>query len=348
VLCGVPAKAELVAWAERGGASTGIIAVEMPSTGLKRLDLGLDSTATIASSSGRAHVDSATLEGEARRPPARTGTRMLRGVVRGYEGNAVTNARVRVIGQRFANTDSRGAFTLDSLPGGSQTLEVRALGYVPVVEAVDVSARGTAVDTVVLASSKGLLDTVRVTATGKSNVDRTGFEMRRHGVGTYLTRSDVLARRPLETTGLFTATPGVFVQSQGFATTVKMGAPGSGYCTPALWIDGSLQASTSASTGPALPSAAAAFQSSTIPRKGDTTAPPNRTAADPALHMEEGPITELNQLVVPAEIEGIEIYRRMSEVPPQFEPSGTFSCGAIVIWTRLRFELPAPPADGKP
>jgi hypothetical protein len=71
-------------------------------------------------------------------------------------------------------------------------------------------------------------------------------------------------------------------------------------------------------------------------------------APDPVLHTEEGPITELNQLVVPGEVEGIEIYRRPAEVPPQFAPSGIFSCGAIVIWTRLRFDLPAPTGDAKP
>ena len=56
----------------------------------------------------------------------------LTGVVRNERGTGVDSARVFVRGTNIAATSSdRGYFVLDSLPGGTHMLEVRALGYLP-------------------------------------------------------------------------------------------------------------------------------------------------------------------------------------------------------------------------
>jgi hypothetical protein len=45
---------------------------------------------------------------------------------------------------------------------------------------------------------------------------------------------------------------------------------------------------------------------------------------------------ELNSLLRPEELEGVEVYRRALEAPPQFQYPGGIDCGSIVIWTRWR------------
>ena len=42
----------------------------------------------------------------------------------------------------------------------------------------------------------------------------------------------------------------------------------------------------------------------------------------------------LDDVVGPDEIEGIEVYARQSQAPPQFTNSRS-GCGSIVVWTRL-------------
>lgn len=44
---------------------------------------------------------------------------------------------------------------------------------------------------------------------------------------------------------------------------------------------------------------------------------------------------ELDEVVTPEEIAGIEIYSSSSSTPPQFMDRGGRGCGAIVVWTRI-------------
>ncbi len=46
-----------------------------------------------------------------------------------------------------------------------------------------------------------------------------------------------------------------------------------------------------------------------------------------------GPRVRIDDFLSPVEIEGIEIYRSASEVPPRYGGTGA-SCGVILIWTR--------------
>jgi len=45
---------------------------------------------------------------------------------------------------------------------------------------------------------------------------------------------------------------------------------------------------------------------------------------------------EVNEFARPDEIEGVEVYRRASETPPEYQSPGYGDCGSIVIWTRWR------------
>ncbi|MEO7502528.1 MAG: carboxypeptidase regulatory-like domain-containing protein [Gemmatimonadaceae bacterium] len=45
---------------------------------------------------------------------------------------------------------------------------------------------------------------------------------------------------------------------------------------------------------------------------------------------------ELDELTRPAEIEGIEVYGSSAGIPPQYRDRYGRSCGAILVWTRIR------------
>jgi hypothetical protein len=45
---------------------------------------------------------------------------------------------------------------------------------------------------------------------------------------------------------------------------------------------------------------------------------------------------ELDELTRPAEIEGIEVYGSSAAIPPQYRDRAGRSCGAILVWTRIR------------
>ena len=45
---------------------------------------------------------------------------------------------------------------------------------------------------------------------------------------------------------------------------------------------------------------------------------------------------ELDEVTRPSDVEGIEIYSSWSGVPPQFADRSGRSCGAILVWTRIR------------
>jgi hypothetical protein len=62
--------------------------------------------------------------------PATTGTARLRGTVLDSRGQPLGNVAVSVLGNpATARTNALGVFSLDSLPAGTQTLELRRIGY---------------------------------------------------------------------------------------------------------------------------------------------------------------------------------------------------------------------------
>jgi len=215
VVCGLPAIAEIVAWAERGGAVTGALLKQLDGVPA-RLDFSIDTTA----------------------PAATPGVRRADVLVHDLGGHPVAAARVRLLGQPFVLTDARGFVTLDSVAGGSQTLEVVAVGFAPDRRAVEIGAGETFADTVALAPLESDLDTVRVIA----GHDGTGFDMRRlRGLGQYITAADIARENPENVTSLLRSLDGMqYVPSGGrerSGTVLMTRGPGR-RCRPALWVDG--------------------------------------------------------------------------------------------------------------
>ena len=126
--CAVPAGQTLFEWAERDNAATGAVVVKVLD-GATRFDLSLDLSACATASADIASDALADRASQYR--PATVGTERYRAVVQSPGGVPVQYARVRTLDHAYAISDERGLVTLDSVPRGSATPDVMAIGYLP-------------------------------------------------------------------------------------------------------------------------------------------------------------------------------------------------------------------------
>jgi hypothetical protein len=95
-------------------------------------------------------------------------------------GKPLVGARVQLDGNARATlTNAGGAFTLDSLPSGSQVVTVRLLGYTPAEKEVELSAAEPQTVTVSLGKFVPTLSTVVAEAQRDRALDNVGFAQRR-------------------------------------------------------------------------------------------------------------------------------------------------------------------------
>lgn len=209
-LCNVPRGGTIVVSAEHGADSSGRVEVEMPERGFLRRDLSIG-----AERDGR-----------------------LRGVVVAAQGDhPLVGAVVGIPGGPETRTDAQGEWVLSGVPTGTRTLEVRAIGFMPRREPVDVVA-GSAPVRVALFTMRAMLDTVRVRAS-RFRLAGTGFdERRRSGAGQYMTAEYIARRRPSAASDLFRMVPGVRLDRGRLGETHLTVRGPFGRCVPALYIDG--------------------------------------------------------------------------------------------------------------
>lgn len=286
-VCGVPVATPILLQAASASDSSGTFEATVPASGLLHRDVFVApfTRATIAVSDSAPAVE--VLRGTAR----------LRGQIKGPSGRPVAGARVMVWGTGLETTSSEaGEFTLGALPGGTHTLEVRAVGFAPAQRPVDI-VQGTPGSTDVELAMLGItLDTVRVVAQQLYTSQREAdLERRmRTGLGHYFDDNDIEERHPFVVTDLLRTVPGVMVvPTAGSGETVLMRGGqglGNGVCRPDVWFDGA------------------------------------RVTIDQSF--------PLNSLVSPSDIRAIEVYAHAALVPPQF--ASFSGCGVVVIWTGPR------------
>ncbi|MEP7345626.1 MAG: carboxypeptidase regulatory-like domain-containing protein, partial [Gemmatimonadaceae bacterium] len=186
-LCNVPVSAIMELRGVLGADTSGAIAANLVGREVVRRDLYVGPTVRIS----RAPADSAardrlfTADSVMWRGPAR-----LAGTIRGANGRPIAGARVSLIGsESTALTNDSGGFVLNDLPAGSQTVQARALGFVPEQATVHLLTGEGAqahqnVAALTLTTLRAVLDTIRVTASQLFVVDVNGFESRkRAGIG---------------------------------------------------------------------------------------------------------------------------------------------------------------------
>lgn len=170
----------------------------------------------------------------------------LAGTVRTMTGQPVRGAQVRLFGTtRAATTDDAGEFRLGGLPGGTQGIEVVALGYYPFRTRVELG-EATMPLSVRLERAAVVLDSMRIMA--KRTVNPLAQSYRefddrvRTGSGVYISEDEIVRRHPFETSDLFKMARGVKVV--GFGSEAKVAATrgratiGNTECPVDVFVDG--------------------------------------------------------------------------------------------------------------
>ena len=180
-----------------------------------RVDLSLPSEAMVRAaieSAERSVVQSAvdTATGELQL----TGTASVAGVVRGAAGEPLAGVQLHVRDARGSVTsDSAGRYLLAALPAGTHVLVARRLGYALGEQVVELRDGGRTTADIRLERSVSL-DSMRVTALGGRFRE---FEFNRGAniFGRYLTRDQILRRRPEDVAELLHRLGGFTVIGQG-------------------------------------------------------------------------------------------------------------------------------------
>jgi hypothetical protein len=258
-LCGVPVIDDLVFFGWHGRDSTGATFVAVPANGLTRHDLFVGGTARV------------------------------RGMVRSDRDRPLANARVALANEtRIVATDSSGLFTLGGVPAGTQTLQVRAIGYAPEQRQLVLAADADTTLQIRLTTVSRVLDTIQVISRRIYDADRSGFARRRRmGFGRFFDENDIRRRRPYDLYSLLREVSFMRLVGNGLDRRLVMGGRGRP-CEPELYLNG--------------------------------------------VHMPRDLLGELDFLVRPEEVGGMEVYTSSSQTPAQF--TSFDACGAIVIWTR--------------
>ena len=136
------------------------------------------------------------------------------GVVVAAADQTPVPARIRLAGTLLdAVAERDGGFRFSGVPVGAQTLDVRMLGYSPVVLALDIRAGETLFVKVALTSVALALDPVEVAEPSRLTPQLQGFEDRRsRGIGTFFTREDILRMQPRLITDVLRRVPGMQIR----------------------------------------------------------------------------------------------------------------------------------------
>ena len=214
-------------------------------------------------------------------------------------GDPVATAAVSVLGgTRVVETNREGLFVFSGVRTGQHELEVRRLGYAPLLHSVEVTRGLTTEVEVGLVPTPVELDPLVATVTRPRRLEIKGFYERRYwgervSGGTFFTAADIDRRRPLHISHMIADAPGIRLKD-GKLVSTRMAATGfsSEGCPVNVYLD-NIRISS------------------------------ERSADD----------ISVDAFVRPVEIAGIEVYTGPSQLPAEFGGYDS-RCGAIVIWTK--------------
>ena len=201
-ICGIPSPISGKLQVFRNGASTGQVDVDIDGPlGLRSLSIAAVQVATVTDTSGKTRR---LLSGNSR----------LTGRVVSTSGAPVQSARVSIDGTApVAITNERGEFTLDSLPSGTQTVEVRKIGYAAAEKPVELSVRAAAQTTITLDVAE--LAPVKIVAGSDRVLEDLGYaERKRRGLGTFID-GEKIAQQAVRFSDAMRTVPGLRVAPAG-------------------------------------------------------------------------------------------------------------------------------------
>lgn len=263
-ICGVPAPGTIMVRASTDSASSGFVDLEVPTEGLLRRDMWIGrwslQTVRAVDTARAAVVADSVAEGAAVAAAPRDsamganvqvlrGGGVLNGVVRGSNGLPIAGARLLVWGSGVsATTAADGSFSMRSLPAGSHTVDIRALGFLPTRQVLDIGDASLRSEALTMEPIATFLDTVKVQGSHSFySQAMEGFERRRRSpLGYFLGVDDMKRLSPLYVADLFRTIPGVNVRPNDYSGyTVSMRGMASGAsCSPAVFLDGVQQFET--------------------------------------------------------------------------------------------------------
>jgi len=217
-ICGLPPNMSGKLQVFRNGVQTGEVPVALgDSSDLKGLlamrAMSISSASTVVAAAGDTGAKPATL--------VRGRARVTGRIVNKY-GQPIAGARVELQNTGAATkTRANGEFTLDSLPSGTQTLEIRQLGFSPTEVAVELSQNAPQNVTVKMTDYVPVLSEMRVTASRERGLSDVGFnDRKRSGMGYYLDADQLKNRQTTQFSDMLRTVPGVRVQPAGDGTNV--------------------------------------------------------------------------------------------------------------------------------
>ncbi len=144
------------------------------------------------------------------------GSARVTGRVLDKKGQPLRDARVMLQGGGdVALTKANGTFALDSLPSGTQALQIRKLGYTVIEIPVELSANAPAVANVTMSDAVPLLATMRVEATKDKGLSKVGYlERKQTGMG-YFMDGDQINHEALSFADVMRVAPGLKVVPLG-------------------------------------------------------------------------------------------------------------------------------------
>lgn len=303
-MCDVPGEIELTLHASSGADSSGFINLEVPRGGMRHVTfivggarrvpgVVVDTVSPIDTL--RVLKPELVWRGEAR----------LTGIVRDEAGRGVNGARILVRGTNLSTSSSdRGYFALDSLPGGTHMLEIRAVGYLPASSIVNLAAGQPSQVEVFIGDRLVTLEAVKVSATlvFSRNLAKFQTNRERNFGGVFVGPREIERYRGLRFSNLVQGISGVRVSYQN-GMSILMDYAGTddgrslGLCVPLIYVDGQRSRYTA---------------------------------------------SEIEGLYRAEEIAGVEVYVREGQRPIEFQDISS-RCGAIAIWTRPALRRNQPP-----
>ena len=189
VLCGLPINAGGTVHATRGQITSGEMIADLSKRGLAIVDVRLDTL--------------------------RSGTAVVVGRIVDDKGAPILHADVTILGSKSkTSTSDSGTFALRNLPGGSQTLEIRKVGFTAVDTGVVLSSKTPTQFSMTLHTAPPTLSAVNVTAAREAALQRVGFDRRkRSGLGHYLTADQIQDRGAVVFSDIARTIPGLIVHS---------------------------------------------------------------------------------------------------------------------------------------
>jgi hypothetical protein len=169
---------------------------------------------------------------------AQTGS--VAGVVLTTDSTPIAQARLRISGTPLYAAAARdGSFLLADVPRGRQELDVRMLGYKPLLVSMEVRAGDTVRVRITLVALALELEPVAVTSEGSLAL-RDFEERRAHGPGAFFTREEIARMQPRQLTDVLRRVPGIQLRpvSGVYGDNILVTSRG-GRCPMMFYVNGS-------------------------------------------------------------------------------------------------------------